>query len=405
MTQVFISYSRKDLAFVERLAESLKTAGLQVWYDLSGLDVGTRWGREIQSAIEASQCFVVVLSPNSVESEWVEKEFLYANSLKKRIIPLLYQPCKTPMWFINLHFIDVQGENYERNFWVLLKAMGVRSGAGTAKVAPVTAASTPLPAPRRIKFRPAWIVALAGLLVVIAFVIWGMPVLAARLAPTPTPTSTPTVTATYTHSSTPTGTATLLPTSTPTATLIPSPTATPTTGTVNGTVWWADRPFEGVEVALCTNWLNTCNGDKFTDVTKSDGNFTIAGVTPGEYRLITKYPGQSGETEYFTGENLYPFSTLVRAGETITVNRIDICKTDLEIYTPIVNGTNVTLSWKPYPRATDYKITQVIGNGWGEGWVVKGVQLQVSLEPGNYQLVIQVGGPACSKGFVSFVVP
>ena len=47
MTQVFISYSRKDLAFVERLAKDLKSAGLGVWFDLSGLDGGARWGQEI----------------------------------------------------------------------------------------------------------------------------------------------------------------------------------------------------------------------------------------------------------------------------------------------------------------------------------------------------------------------
>ena len=128
MTQVFISYSRKDLFFVERLAKDLQTAGLQVWYDLSGLEGGTRWGQEIQSAIEASQCFVVVLSPNSIASQWVEREFMYAESMKKKIIPLLYQPCKTPMWFINLHFIDVQGDNYDSHFWIILKAMGVKPG-------------------------------------------------------------------------------------------------------------------------------------------------------------------------------------------------------------------------------------------------------------------------------------
>ena len=37
MTQVFISYSRRDLAFVEQLASDLQTAGLDVWYDLLGL--------------------------------------------------------------------------------------------------------------------------------------------------------------------------------------------------------------------------------------------------------------------------------------------------------------------------------------------------------------------------------
>lgn len=35
MTQVFISYSHKDLDFVEQLAADLKVAGLDVWYGLS----------------------------------------------------------------------------------------------------------------------------------------------------------------------------------------------------------------------------------------------------------------------------------------------------------------------------------------------------------------------------------
>ena len=63
---IFISYSRKDLEFVQRLADDLKTSGLEVWYDLSGLDAGTRWGREIQKAIKASQYFLVVISPKSI---------------------------------------------------------------------------------------------------------------------------------------------------------------------------------------------------------------------------------------------------------------------------------------------------------------------------------------------------
>jgi formylglycine-generating enzyme required for sulfatase activity len=227
MTQVFLSYSRNDLAFVEHLAEDLKAAGLNVWYDLSGLDGGTRWGREIQNAIQQSQIFVVVLSPNSVESEWVEKEFMYANSLKKKIVPLLFQPCETPMWFINLHFIDVQGENYDRHYWIILKAMGVKPGEAAGK--PPAKSGTnmeensarPLPPYRKFKVQPAWIIALAGLVGLSAFAVWGMPALAARLAPTTTPT--PTTPAMYTPTPNPTATAkhTLLPTSTPIPTLTP----------------------------------------------------------------------------------------------------------------------------------------------------------------------------------------
>ena len=50
MIQVFISYSRKDLAFVEQLAADLQTAGLDAWYALPGLEDGQRWRIEIEKA-------------------------------------------------------------------------------------------------------------------------------------------------------------------------------------------------------------------------------------------------------------------------------------------------------------------------------------------------------------------
>jgi Tol biopolymer transport system component len=130
MTQVFISYSRKDLVFVERLVEDLKKANLDVWYDLSGLEGGARWRKEIQDAIKNSQYVIVVLSPDSVESEWVEREFLFASNLKLKIIPLIYKQCELPMNYLNLNFIDVQGNNYRKNFGEILEAINIRSVSG-----------------------------------------------------------------------------------------------------------------------------------------------------------------------------------------------------------------------------------------------------------------------------------
>jgi len=39
MPKFFLSYSRRDLDFVEQLASDLKKADLDVWYDLADLDV------------------------------------------------------------------------------------------------------------------------------------------------------------------------------------------------------------------------------------------------------------------------------------------------------------------------------------------------------------------------------
>jgi parallel beta-helix repeat protein len=124
--QVFISYSRKDLGFVEHLAADLQSAGLKVWYDLSGLEVGARWGQEISRAIRKSRYFLVLLSPNSSESEWVEKEYIYANNFRLNIVPVLYKPCILPLWAGNLHYIELNEDNYQARLPALLKILGVK---------------------------------------------------------------------------------------------------------------------------------------------------------------------------------------------------------------------------------------------------------------------------------------
>ena len=54
MQQVFISYSRKDIAFVRKLAGDLEKAGYDVWWDVSDLRGGDDWLRVIPTAIDSS---------------------------------------------------------------------------------------------------------------------------------------------------------------------------------------------------------------------------------------------------------------------------------------------------------------------------------------------------------------
>src|SRR3990172_2643493 len=136
MNQVFISYSRLDIEFVEQLVADLRASGFKAWYDLSGLEGGTQWGSEIQKAIENSQFFILVLSPNSLKSKWVQREFLFAENCNIKVIPLQYQPCPVPMWLMDLQLIDMQGRNYKSGLARLLKALGVMPGQVGARVDP-----------------------------------------------------------------------------------------------------------------------------------------------------------------------------------------------------------------------------------------------------------------------------
>ena len=226
MTQVFISYSRKDFDFVEQLASDLKEAGLDVWYDLSDLHGGSRWSKEIESAIRASKNVLIVLSPESVSSKWVEEEFLFASKLNKKIIPLLFKKCELPFGFHALQSIDIQGINYKRNFGEILHSLGVNSG------------KDPIPPKQLIPWKT-W--SFAGAVLLIALIIgWFLGGGPGQSPPTHTPTSVMT-TSTFTLEPTKTPSPTLTVTASPTSTQIPSETPVPILAPIAGTWIGVDK--------------------------------------------------------------------------------------------------------------------------------------------------------------------
>jgi tetratricopeptide (TPR) repeat protein len=87
--QVFISYSHKDSTFVSVLGNALIGEGYSVWFDQEALELGDHWREEIVVAIRECDAFVIVLSPNSVQSTEVTKELNLAESQKKTIFPLM----------------------------------------------------------------------------------------------------------------------------------------------------------------------------------------------------------------------------------------------------------------------------------------------------------------------------
>jgi hypothetical protein len=122
--KVFISYSRKDLQFARRLAADIEETGFDVWWDISDLKGGDDWVRFIPTAIEASQYFVVLLSPDSVKSEWVAKEYSYALRLRKKVIPAMIKPCEVPFALNTINFVDFVHEDYDVAVNKLLGALG-----------------------------------------------------------------------------------------------------------------------------------------------------------------------------------------------------------------------------------------------------------------------------------------
>ncbi len=89
MADVFISYSRRDEPFVERLREALAGSDKDVWLDREDIGPAVEWNREIELGIEGADIFVFVISPDSLRSEPCRREREYAQAKNKRIVPLL----------------------------------------------------------------------------------------------------------------------------------------------------------------------------------------------------------------------------------------------------------------------------------------------------------------------------
>lgn len=98
MSEIFISYSRKDAQFVARLVADLEKAQWNVFYDLK-LKPSQDYGKELQRELSLANYVVVVLSSNSLApTSKVRTEVITALQLEREgqttVIPLLIEPCK-----------------------------------------------------------------------------------------------------------------------------------------------------------------------------------------------------------------------------------------------------------------------------------------------------------------------
>jgi hypothetical protein len=96
----FISYSTKDQAFADRLYADLQNKGVRCWFAPHDVQGGKKLHEQIDEAIRVHDKLLLILSPHSMESEWVKTEIAKARKRevrdKRRVLfPIRLAPFET----------------------------------------------------------------------------------------------------------------------------------------------------------------------------------------------------------------------------------------------------------------------------------------------------------------------
>lgn len=170
----FMSYSREDTAKQRRVVRELRERGVNIWVDVENLTPGTpTWEREIEKAIRGATGIIVLLSPESNNSEWVRREISFGEQHRKRIFPVLIEGddhTSTPLRLASHQRVDLRTK-FEAGLDELADALkdyiGVKQEIASQSQVIVKTPGTPKPAAIDLKkFRAPALIALAGILVV-----------------------------------------------------------------------------------------------------------------------------------------------------------------------------------------------------------------------------------------------
>lgn len=77
------------------------------------IPAGSRWDVEVEKALEASEIFMIIMTPTAIASENVRDEIGYAIDTGKRFLPVLLEKCNVPLRLRRFQYVDFTDKTFD----------------------------------------------------------------------------------------------------------------------------------------------------------------------------------------------------------------------------------------------------------------------------------------------------
>lgn len=126
MAIVFLSHRKADALVAERLAQELKQAGHEVWFDEWKIGIGDSIVERIDEGLTQSAYLVLCYSASGM-SDWVNREWQSAlmrqlSGYGIKVLPVLLSGGQPPAILIDIKFADLVSD-WDRGVQALLRAI------------------------------------------------------------------------------------------------------------------------------------------------------------------------------------------------------------------------------------------------------------------------------------------
>lgn len=127
MSAIYISYSTDDKKFAKKLTKDLEKSGHKPWLDEWEIKVGDSIHKKLEEGIANADFVVVILSPNAVQSGWVDNEWRakHWEEIKKKevlVLPVLLRDCEIPTLLKTKKYADFR-KDHSRGIAQLMAAI------------------------------------------------------------------------------------------------------------------------------------------------------------------------------------------------------------------------------------------------------------------------------------------